>query len=158
MSVAAKINSNFRSTYTAEQCKEKFQNLVRENKLMRAYVRGERNGKLSKSGEKYFDEFIDDFWKKPETSLVQTPPAPPPLHRIPTTTTTTAILTTPPPPHTAATAHSHHHHHIVLHYDQYYNHPSSSRPAFSFFITTRYPSSSRSRPQYSPYPPPSSPS
>jgi hypothetical protein len=32
---------------------------------MRAYVRGEKNGKLSKSGEKYFDEFIDDFWKKP---------------------------------------------------------------------------------------------
>ncbi|GES88544.1 hypothetical protein GLOIN_2v1874283 [Rhizophagus clarus] len=32
MSVAVKINSNFRSTYTAEQCKEKFQNLVKENK------------------------------------------------------------------------------------------------------------------------------
>ncbi|GES84565.1 hypothetical protein GLOIN_2v1874283 [Rhizophagus clarus] len=69
MSVAVKINSNFRSTYTAEQCKEKFQNL-----LMRAYVRGERNGKLSKSGEKYFDDFY--FL---ETSLVQTPSASPPL-------------------------------------------------------------------------------
>jgi hypothetical protein len=33
MSVAAKINSNFRSTYTAEQCKEKFQNLIREHKV-----------------------------------------------------------------------------------------------------------------------------
>jgi hypothetical protein len=32
-SVAAKINSQFRSTFTAEQCKEKFQNLVRENKV-----------------------------------------------------------------------------------------------------------------------------
>ncbi|GES92522.1 hypothetical protein GLOIN_2v1874283 [Rhizophagus clarus] len=41
MSVATKINSNL--------------------ELMKAYVRGERNGKLSKSGEKYFDEFIDDF-------------------------------------------------------------------------------------------------
>ncbi|GES97098.1 hypothetical protein RCL_jg5159.t1 [Rhizophagus clarus] len=58
---------------------EEYWNIAGENKLMRAYVRGERNGKLSKSGEKYFDEFIDDFWKKPETSLVQTPPALPPL-------------------------------------------------------------------------------
>lgn len=33
MSVAGKINSEFRSSYTAEQCKEKFQNLVRDNKV-----------------------------------------------------------------------------------------------------------------------------
>lgn len=32
-SVAGKINANFRTIFTAEQCKEKFQNLVRENKV-----------------------------------------------------------------------------------------------------------------------------
>jgi|tagenome__1003787_1003787.scaffolds.fasta_scaffold18500451_2 hypothetical protein len=31
MSVAGLINSRFRKSYTAEQCKEKFQNLVREH-------------------------------------------------------------------------------------------------------------------------------
>jgi hypothetical protein len=31
--VAGIINSNFRKSYTSEQCKEKFQNLVRENKV-----------------------------------------------------------------------------------------------------------------------------
>ncbi|GBC07406.1 hypothetical protein RclHR1_07440011 [Rhizophagus clarus] len=84
MSVAVKINSNFRSTYTAEQCKEKFQNLVKENKLMRAYVKKKRNEKLSKSGEKYFDE---NFVSIDTTSTTITTTA------IPTTTTiTTAIL------------------------------------------------------------------
>lgn len=29
---------------------------------MREYVR-EGGGKLTKNGEKYFDDFIDDFWK-----------------------------------------------------------------------------------------------
>jgi len=33
MSVAGIINSHFRESYTAQQCKEKFQNLVREHKV-----------------------------------------------------------------------------------------------------------------------------
>lgn len=32
-SVAAKINMEFTSTFTAKQCKEKFQNLVREHNV-----------------------------------------------------------------------------------------------------------------------------
>lgn len=28
-------------------------------------VKGERGGKMSKNGEKFYDDFIDDFWKKP---------------------------------------------------------------------------------------------
>jgi hypothetical protein len=32
---------------------------------MRAFLKGETGGKITKNGEKFFDEFIDDFWKKP---------------------------------------------------------------------------------------------
>jgi hypothetical protein len=32
---------------------------------MKKHVRGERGGKVTKNGEKYYDEFIDEFWKKP---------------------------------------------------------------------------------------------
>ncbi|GBC01415.1 hypothetical protein RclHR1_41870001, partial [Rhizophagus clarus] len=153
MSVAAKINSNFRSTYTAEQCKEKFQNL-----LMRAYVRGERNGKLSKSGEKYFDEFIDDFWKKSETSLVQIPPVPPSLPPpfsppppppsplpppLPPQLLPPFSPSPPSPPYSASLR-------------SYYNYPSSSRLHSFFSSRPRYPPPSRSWAQYSFYPPPSS--
>ncbi|GES90937.1 hypothetical protein GLOIN_2v1874283 [Rhizophagus clarus] len=130
MSVASKINSNFRSTYTAEQCKEKFQNLVRENKLMRAYVRGERNGKLSKSREKYLMK----------TSLVQTlpaplplpppfspppPPPPPPFSPPPLPPPPFLPPPPPPPPFSPPPPYS-------ASLRSYYNHPSSSRPHSPF--------------------------
>jgi hypothetical protein len=40
--IAGKINSTFKSSYTAVQCKEKFQNLIRENtvrKLQNVVIR-----------------------------------------------------------------------------------------------------------------------
>jgi len=36
-SVAAKINMEFRSAFTTKQCKEKFQNLVREHRVRENY-------------------------------------------------------------------------------------------------------------------------
>jgi hypothetical protein len=32
---------------------------------MKKYLRGERGGKSTKSGEKYYDDLVDEFWKKP---------------------------------------------------------------------------------------------
>ncbi|PKY42227.1 hypothetical protein RhiirA4_540242 [Rhizophagus irregularis] len=32
-------------------------------------VKGERGEKMSKNGEKFYDDFIDDFWKKPGSTL-----------------------------------------------------------------------------------------
>jgi hypothetical protein len=66
---------------------------------MRKHLKREKGGRYSKNGDKYFNEFIDDFWKRPgnihklfflknkithfvfiflESSLVQVPPPPPP--------------------------------------------------------------------------------
>ena len=32
---------------------------------MHAYINGQANGKRTKCGIKYYEQFIDDFWKPP---------------------------------------------------------------------------------------------
>jgi hypothetical protein len=101
---------------------------------MRMYLNGERCGKLTKNGQKYFDEFVNDFWKKPgniynfpffffvlqnylalfyfflESQLAPLPPLPPPSSLS-----------------SSSSYHHHHHHHhlihlhlhVILHHDLY---------------------------------------
>ncbi|GES98376.1 hypothetical protein RCL_jg24751.t1 [Rhizophagus clarus] len=55
-------------------------------------------GKVTKNGEKYYDEFIDDFWLKPESTLARIPPLPPPLLQPPPPPPPPPPLPQPPPP------------------------------------------------------------
>ncbi|RHZ47160.1 hypothetical protein Glove_590g28 [Diversispora epigaea] len=51
------INERFRTSYTGYQCKNRFQNLVRDYNLMCQYIAGSKPGKRSRAGGRYFEEF-----------------------------------------------------------------------------------------------------
>ncbi|CAB5373100.1 unnamed protein product [Rhizophagus irregularis] len=59
--VAGKINQRFRSNYSAQQCKQKF------NDAMYNYIHSIPGGKSSRNGVMYYEEFKTEFWRKPET-------------------------------------------------------------------------------------------
>ncbi|RHZ78156.1 hypothetical protein Glove_167g40 [Diversispora epigaea] len=68
-SVSSKINEQFRTAYTGYNCKSKFQNLVRDHNLMCQYMAGNKSGRRSKVGERYFEEFRAHFWERPQTTF-----------------------------------------------------------------------------------------
>ncbi|CAG8635726.1 10342_t:CDS:2, partial [Paraglomus brasilianum] len=68
-SIANTINQRFGTTYTGQQCNNRFQNLVRDYNSMCRYIAGSKTGKRSRAGERYFEEFNSHFWERPETSF-----------------------------------------------------------------------------------------
>ncbi|CAG8576753.1 12258_t:CDS:2 [Acaulospora morrowiae] len=66
-SMANTINDRFGTSYTGHQCKNRFQNLVRDYNSMCLYIAGSKTGKRSRAGERYFEEFSTRFWDRPET-------------------------------------------------------------------------------------------
>ncbi|CAG8804515.1 25862_t:CDS:2, partial [Gigaspora margarita] len=63
--IANIINKSFSTNYTGYQCKGKFQNLVRDHTLMCQYMAGNRAGRRTRTGVRYFEKFRSRFWERP---------------------------------------------------------------------------------------------
>ncbi|RIB07974.1 hypothetical protein C2G38_2212885 [Gigaspora rosea] len=64
LSVAECLNRRFNTFYTSNQCKGKFQQLVKEYNLMRLYRAGNED-QSTLLGQLFFKEFHSLFWLRP---------------------------------------------------------------------------------------------
>ncbi|CAJ0751171.1 1447_t:CDS:2 [Entrophospora sp. SA101] len=94
--IAITINQRFGTTYTGQQCNNRFQNLVREYNSMCQYIAGSRTGKRSRAGERFFEDFNSHFWERPETPFDI-------LHNTNTSTKRRRRNRTPPPSYEVST-------------------------------------------------------
>ncbi|GBB91955.1 hypothetical protein RclHR1_19430002 [Rhizophagus clarus] len=65
--VVMKVNLKYKSRFIGSQVKEKFQEIIKDCRLMKMYIDGDNKGKKTRNGELYYEQFEDFFWKKKES-------------------------------------------------------------------------------------------
>ncbi|RIA93890.1 hypothetical protein C1645_818750 [Glomus cerebriforme] len=65
--VASKINQRFKSNFSAQQCNQKFNDILKNCRAMYNYIHLKPGGKKTRNGKMYYEEFKLEFWQKPET-------------------------------------------------------------------------------------------
>ncbi|GES92882.1 homeodomain-like protein [Rhizophagus clarus] len=62
--VVMKVNLKYKSRFIGSQVKEKFQEIIRDCRLMKMYIDGDSKGKKTRNRELYYEQFEDFFGKK----------------------------------------------------------------------------------------------